>query len=320
MPSEIHLIGESHLDLNKFNRYFNAFEKIRPDIISVECDEEKAKLMFEDNQKYFLTVYETVETEKLISIMGLENFQATLDLMLGFLDSTCYYTSKNTTTKIIYSDLPTKEIIKELLSPENNLETEIIDNWKEFWKNPTIIELTLQYAVDKYILKKYQSYQENMYVTTLNSLLDQINISNPRSLRARNMFLDTLYYVNINDEMSSDLTDFIRMKERDDYTIEQLLSQQGKVVHCGGFWHIYGTHNNLYDQLKKAKVKVYRHKLIDFQPTTSLPMKILYTLSIRLLAAKLEHEIKKNNKKINSLSPSNTSPLLSPPDTLNLLP
>lgn len=296
MPTEIHLIGESHYDIFKTARYLSAFEKLKPGCISLEIDSERAEALRNDAEVFIRGIGKSVDECRFV--FGEKKFTAFIDSICSFIPSVTKYCLQHG-SRIEYTDGKVSSVIKAVqdglkkglasIDSPRGVEKEH-DFWEELFTTAEPLEIALLRALGESYLTKMRNERMPVEAIALFGISFKIISSPENELETLNRKLDSIYYSSSEDLC---LDEPLNPEQRDQYAAKKILSLDGIVVHCGGLGHIFGDYKNLYSRLKKEGIPVTRHRLIDFDPRPDIKQ---YKDLVRQTAEKyvrLSSEIKK---------------------------
>lgn len=295
-PSEVHLIGEHHFDLGSLPRYQNAFSKLKPDIVTVELDEERLELGQRTLREFLTAQYGSWDNG--ITQFPNHNLNASISLRnYASVAAAIMYRKSHNSTKICLIDkLPpeVKQQLEWLYSSNPEERTENRKEWTTLLKTPEPYEVAMFRVLGKerIIASQIRGYTiPEAYALGL----DEIAITaTEEELSQHVLTLDSWYYMIDREKLESTQD----LETRDNSMLERILQQKGRVVHAGGLLHFFGDYHNLYEKLKEQKVNVKRHKLIDYAYPGTIGS-LLYRGVIRLEARsfrKMSQQIKRDAK------------------------
>ncbi len=295
-PSEVHLIGEHHLDLGAVPRYQNAFSLLKPDVVTVEIDEERLELGQRSLREFLITEYGSLDNgitqfpnHNLNASIALRNFSSVVAAEI--------YRESHDQTKICLIDtlpLEVKQQLEWLYSSKSEEQTENHKQWANMMKTPEPLEIAILRVLGK---ERITASQMRGYTIPQAYAigLDEIAITaTEEELSQHVLTLDSWYYIIDRENLESTQD----LETRDDQMVEKILQQDGRVVHAGGLLHLFGKYHNLYEKLKERKVNVKRHKLINYAHPGTIGS-LLYRGAIRLEARsfrKISRQLKKDAK------------------------
>src|SRR3989344_2316769 len=264
MPTEIHLIGEYHHDLLKNKRYAAAIEKIKPDIISLETNEELMKEVLSAGEQAIRKEYGS--KEEAIRRLGIERYSSLWDLLTGI--GGWLSCAERNNIPVSYVDA-SKELNDRLSSHFNSLCNTVDadalaknrDSWKEMFSSPQPYEIAILKTIGQMRVARYVLDGVPPEVAFISRLFEAV-LNNDENLRFFiQREIDIWYYTEVDSEL---VEERLNLSSRDETIARKILSLEGRVMHCGGLNHIFGSHKNLYSLLQEKGVEVRRYKLIDF--------------------------------------------------------
>ncbi len=295
-PSEVHLIGEHHFDLEAVPRYQNAFSKLKPDVVTVESDEERLELGQRTLREFLTAQYGSFD--KGITQFPNHNLNASIALRgyASVIAARTYQKSRDSKIALIDKLTPQTKELLGLGSTEakENDKGEKDNGWAGLLKTPDPCEIALLKTLGRERIRTAQLRGYTIPETYFSGLDEIAVVATEEEMSQKNATLDTYYYLLEREEIN-ETTD---LETRDDCMLERILQQDGKIVHAGGLLHFFGDYHNLYEKLKERKVNVKRHKLIDYAYPGMIGS-LLYRGVVRLEARsfrKMSQQIKREAK------------------------
>ncbi len=251
MVDRVILIGESHYDLFKTERYSRAFEIYDPDSLSLEyCkgNEYSSSL----NREYINS----------LTYLPDHNKTAYLDIMDSYLEASRVF-SKRTGKCYFSNDVVTS---KERAYFDKRLTTFDDGVWQEVFNQQTFYGFIISSIFSKEYLMSCYNGRMSAFKAFLTGISKIAISSEMNHLVSSQNKLDSFYFFDpaFTEEEYIDRITNLNCFDRDTFAMKRILGQSGTVVHCGGFGHFYGQYDNLFERLKREGIPVERAKLIDF--------------------------------------------------------
>lgn len=260
MVDKVILIAEIHSDLDKIGRYLRALQGLEVNTITLESPPlESLSSLF-----------------PLVPTVGLEDFSDTFtatptyfsaSLRIGAEIAALLYQKNEVKkgNKILMErvDIPVQELDKLLeelkCPPPSPLQEKAI--LEELYAQIVTLNACGMERISR--IKNFFSLEdENMPDLIVHSYSDIIRTGSIPDIKKASEWSDCLYL--LSSEVSEQSIALGKLEERDTFATQKICQMNGTIVHLGGYAHIYGNYNNLYQQLKAQGISVERIKLLDF--------------------------------------------------------
>ncbi len=272
MALEVHLIGEYHTDLLRNERHYSAIQKIKPDAVSLEISQEDMKRFLQGANEYMASRYGSPENA--MFLLGKDRSARLYGQLSGY--GMILADANKLSIPVRFTDNQSlrQEVIESIVSHlkdvydinEQDTAQKDTELWEEVLSSPEPQEIILLRALGRSRVQRYIAENippEAIFVAQM-GLLDVILNSTTDEILSANKSLDGAYFL-----MPRNAKEYtkLRLNQRDEETAKQILSLDGRIMHCCGLLHAFGgEHQDLYALLQKRGCKVFRHKLIDFDP------------------------------------------------------
>ncbi len=283
MPTKVYLLGEMHDDLEKTARYKRALSYFDPDFITTENTEPNIRKEAEQFDECIQAHWHHLRSDKN------RNFLATRDYMFGDCALFSYVKETNLEQQCQRFVWP--------IDIRNNLEQKLQQLANQKLPDESTLKLLASISAN-------QHYRGVIYSNALkknhihsaqelrNAFIDVCLHGLPKDLDRMQFWFDCLYYLpkDVQETLSFDV------ENRDDHMAKEILSFDGVVFHSSGIEHVYGNYHNLYERLRKAKIPVERHMLIEFAKDNAI-RSFIYRQQIKYTAKHIVWNVNKWRKK-----------------------
>lgn len=292
MPQLVYLIGENHIDLFKRPRELTAYQRLKPDIISLEQDEPTSKedLRYLDDlitkaaknhdcSKEDFAVQYPLSYNAILSVFGGTDY-ATREYVKEHPEVKINYT--NTIGELYVQNVVERASLRRLENSEEfRLLMRLPHKKRKIATHDILFELLYRSLCGR---EEYFKKERDLFldVDLMKKLEERLIERIPKGDFTNHLLiLDASYYCDPTPVHSEEYGD---LEERDRETVGSVMSLNGIIVHKTGSAHIFGNYNNLYNQLRERNVKVKRFKLNKFSTFNKLSTKAKYNLRVRFFA------------------------------------
>ena len=250
-PTKVYLIGETHFDLRKAERYARAFGRFRPDVITVEASEQTIA-------SYGGLIDGYVHDHPNVERHRIEFMRC---LCEGSFGPAFYYQRLHNGVTVVSADYssPSLDMEVESINSENMPSQLRIAQWKEIATDPSVGSLLLMQAFGIDEMFDCARKGINFQCATVKRLVEIIKKAAIKQISEVSQIIDCLYLLDDHENYAA-----FQCESRDEYAAAKIMEQNGVVVHSGGLDHVFGENFNLYERLKTNGLNVERYQLLDF--------------------------------------------------------